>query len=78
MEEKKLEKYTKEYLSEFRKSISNMGTTVNNGTVIYDTSKLRREPRLNIEDILKTWGNIHGQTLKFACWGSVKRQKQAR
>lgn len=54
MEEKKLEKYTKEYLSEFRKSISNMGTTVNNGTVIYDTSKLRREPRLNIEDILKT------------------------
>ena len=53
MEENKTSKYTMEYISEFRKSISNMGTTVNNGTVVYDTSKLRREPRLNIEDIIK-------------------------
>ena len=54
MEEKKETKYSMAYLSEFRKSIANMGTTVHNGTVIYDTGKLRREPRLNVEDILKT------------------------
>lgn len=52
MEEKKLEKYTKEYLSEFRKSISNMGTTVSNGTVIYDTTKTRREPRLDRKSVV--------------------------
>ena len=67
MEEKKLEKYNMEYLSEFRKSISNMGTTVHNGTVVYDTSKLRREPRLNIDDILKTPHND-----KFA-WRTYSR-----
>lgn len=50
----KNEKYSLANMSEFRKSISAMGTTVKNGTVQYDTSKLRREPRLNIEDILKT------------------------
>ena len=46
--------YTKSQLSEFRKSIAKMGTTVPNGNVILDPVKQRREPRLNLADILKT------------------------
>ena len=48
---KLIEKYSKENMSEFRKSISAMGTTVKNGTVVYDTGKTRREPRISVEDI---------------------------
>ena len=54
MENEQITKYSKENMSEFRKSISAMGTTVKNGTVIYDTGKTRREPRISVEDILKT------------------------
>ena len=51
---KKESLYTMSNLTEFRKSIAKMGTTVPNGNVILDPVKLRREPRLNIDDILKT------------------------
>lgn len=51
---KKESLYTMSNLTEFRKSIAKMGTTVPNGNVILDPIKLRREPRLNIDDILKT------------------------
>ena len=54
MDDKKLENYTASNLSEFRKSIAKMGTTVANGNVILDPSKRRRDPKLNIDDIVKT------------------------
>ena len=54
MDDKRLENYTVSNLSEFRKSIAKMGTTVANGNVILDPSKRRRDPKLNIEDIVKT------------------------
>ena len=41
-------------MNEFRKSIAQMGTTVPNGNVILDPAKLRREPRLDLEAIIKT------------------------
>lgn len=46
--------YTMSNLSEFRKSIAKMGTTVPNGNVNFDPTKLRREPRLDLAAILKT------------------------
>ena len=54
MEEKKESLYTKSQMNEFRKSIAQMGTTVPNGNVILDPAKLRREPRLDLEAIVKT------------------------
>ena len=53
MEENKTN-YSLESLSEFRKSIAKMGTTVPNGNVILDSTNNRREPRLDIEAILRT------------------------
>ena len=49
---KKESLYTMSNLTEFRKSIAKMGTTVPNGNVILDPVKLRREHRINIDDIL--------------------------
>lgn len=53
MEDKKTN-YSLESLSEFRKSIAKMGTTVPNGNVILDPVHNRREPRLDIDAILRT------------------------
>ena len=53
MEENKTN-YSLESLSEFRKSIAKMGTTVPNGNVILDSTNNRREPRLDIDSILRT------------------------
>lgn len=50
----KYEMYTASKLTEFRKSISQMGTTVANGNVFLDPTKGRREPKLDIETIIKT------------------------
>lgn len=47
-------KYNMSALTEFRKSISKMGTTVPNGNVILDPSKRRREPNLSVDNIIKT------------------------
>ena len=46
--------YSMSKLSEFRKSIAQMGTTVPNGNVILDPSKMRREPKLDIDTIIRT------------------------
>ena len=59
MEEKKKDEklflYDKSKLSEFRKSIANMGTTAPNGTVcIEGKSRFYSEPRADIDSILKT------------------------
>ena len=48
----KYEMYTASKLTEFRKSISQMGTTVANGNVFLDPTKGRREPKLDIETII--------------------------
>ena len=45
---------SKEFLSKYRKSISRMGPTVANGNVLLDPIKNRRQPKLNLDDILKT------------------------
>ena len=50
----KYEMYTASKLTEFRKSIAQMGTTVANGNVFLDPTKGRREPKLDIETIIKT------------------------
>ena len=47
-------KYNMSALTEFRKSISKMGTTVPNGNVILDPNKRRREPNLSVDNIIKT------------------------
>ena len=47
-------KYNMSALTEFRKSISRMGTTVPNGNVILDPNKRRREPNLSVDNIIKT------------------------
>lgn len=52
--EDKQSNYTLASLSEFRKSIAKMGTTVPNGNVILDPVKGRREPRLDIDAICST------------------------
>lgn len=60
MEERKFAMYSKDQLSEFRKSIQNMGTVVGNGTVeipldAASTTKGRRMlDRIKPDDILKT------------------------
>ena len=46
--------YSLSKMSEFRKSIAQMGTTVPNGNVVLDPTKMRREPRLDVESIIKT------------------------
>ena len=48
------EMYTASKLTEFRKSIAQMGTTVANGNVYLDPIKGRREPRLDVDTIIKT------------------------
>src|SRR5574344_510012 len=53
-EENKINLYSTDNLINFRKSIAKMGTTVSNGNVLLEPMKLRKQPRLNIDDILKT------------------------
>src|SRR5574344_541505 len=53
-EENKINLYSTDNLINFRKSIAKMGTTVSNGNVLLEPTKLRKQPRLNIDDILKT------------------------
>lgn len=59
MDKEKFTSYTKEYLTEFRKSIQAMGTAVKNGTIeIPQGSALTKGRRVEIpikpEDVLKT------------------------
>ena len=53
-QETKTSLYSLSKMSEFRKSIAQMGTTVPNGNVVLDPTKMRREPRLDVESIIKT------------------------
>lgn len=53
-EQEKLSFYTTSNLTEFRKSIAKMGTTVPNGNVLLDPVKSRREPNISIDSILRT------------------------
>ena len=46
--------YTASKLTEFRKSIAQMGTTVANGNIYLDPIKGRRDPKIDIDAILKT------------------------
>ena len=55
MEDKKICLYDKSKLSEFRKSIANMGTTTPNGTVYIDSLVgSKYTPQIDIDTILKT------------------------
>lgn len=66
-----LSKYNKEHLNEFRKSIQNMGTAVNNGTIeipLGDTMPKGRRimERLKPDDVLKTTMNDTVAWRKFS------------
>lgn len=50
----KEELYSMSKISEFRKSIAKMGTTVPNGNVSFEPVKNRRQPQLRPEDVLRT------------------------
>lgn len=54
MDKEKYEMYTASKLTEFRKSIAQMGTTVANGNIYLDPIKSRREPKLDIDTVIKT------------------------
>ena len=67
----KMEKYSKSALTEFRKSIQNMGTTVNNGTAelplsLEITKGRRTTDKIKVEDVIKTPLSATEQWRKFS------------